>query len=139
MHFNLPKYEKQSKKYQPLVLIVDDDRDNLLYASCVVDSMQLNYAVVENSQLCLDLVNRLVPDVILLDIVMPKLDGLEIARVVRQNQKTSHISIIAVTGLTEAEYRTQINDVGCDDYLCKPYFIEELESKIYSNLDCALI
>ncbi|MGL6338435.1 MAG: response regulator, partial [Waterburya sp.] len=67
---------KQAKSYQPLVLIVDNDPDNLLLASCVVETLGIRCAVTDKSDQCLDLIYDLQPDIILLDIVMPKLDGL---------------------------------------------------------------
>ena len=127
------------KAYQASVLIVDNDSDNLLFASCIVESMGLSYTVVDDGEKCLDLVCSLSPDIILLDIVMPRISGLEIARAVRQNKDIAHIPIIAVTGLTSIEYKTELVNAGCDDYLCKPYLIEELESKIYSCLKCRLV
>lgn len=129
---------KQAKSYQPLVLIVDNDPDNLLLASCVVETLGIGCAVTDESDKCLDLIYDLQPDIILLDIVMPKLDGLKITQIIRQDNTLAHISIIAVTGLTRLEDQTKIIEVGCDDYLCKPYLIEELESKIYSCLKCRL-
>ena len=128
--------EKQPEGYKPLVLIVDNDRDNLLFASCVIESMGMNYAVTYDSEECLDLVYELLPDIILLDVVMPKINGLEITRIIKQDCKISLIPIIAVTGLTKTEDKNELIEGGFDDYICKPYLIEELESKIYSHLKC---
>lgn len=130
--------EKLNKDYQPLILIVDNDRDNLLFASCVIEALGMRYVVTDNSKECLGLVSELLPDIILLDIVMPEIDGLEITRLIREKIEISHISVIAVTGLTKQEDLTKLLEVGCDDYLCKPYLIEELEFKIYSCLKCRL-
>jgi CheY-like chemotaxis protein len=60
--------------------------------------------------------------------------GLEITRQIKQNPRLASIPIIAVTGLTRPEDINQMTAAGCDDYLRKPYLIEELESKIYSYL-----
>lgn len=120
---------------QPLILIVDDHRDNLLFASYVIESLGMRPAITNNSQQCLHLVKILLPDLILLDIVMPGLNGLEITRIVKQDRQICHIPIIAVTGLTRPEDTKKIIGVGCDDYLIKPYLIEDLENKIYSYLN----
>ena len=120
---------------QPLILIVDDHRDNLLFASYVIEFLGMRPAITNNSQQCLHLVKILLPDLILLDIVMPGVNGLEITRIVKQDRQICHIPIIAVTGLTRPEDTNKIISVGCDDYLIKPYLIEELESKIYSYLN----
>ncbi|MEY4519484.1 MAG: phosphate regulon transcriptional regulatory protein PhoB [Cyanobacteriota bacterium] len=136
MHSNSQKtFDKSSDNYQPLILIVDNDNDNLLFASYIIESMGLNYVVTDDSEQCLNLVAELLPDIILLDIVMPKLSGLEIVSLIKQDESLAHISLIAVTGLTKAEDREELISVGFDDYLCKPYLIEELEGKIYRLLN----
>ena len=123
---------------RPLVLVVDNDRDNLLFASYIIESMGLKYSVLDDGEKCLDLVYDLLPDIILLDIVMPKISGLEIARTIRQDKNIAHTPLVAVTGLTQAKYKTELVNAGFDDYLCKPYLIEELESRIHERLWCRL-
>jgi CheY-like chemotaxis protein len=136
MHSNSNRtFDKSSDNYQPLILIVDNDNDNLLFASYIIESMGLNYVVTDDSEKCLNLIAELLPDIILLDIVMPKLNGLEIVNLIKQDQSLAHISLIAVTGLTKAEDREELILAGFDDYLCKPYLIEELEGKIYRLLN----
>ena len=132
-------FEKQYQGYKPLILIVDNDLDNLLFARYVIESLGMGYAITDNSEQCLNLVSELSPNLILLDIVMPKIDGLEITRRIKQNKKICHIPIIAVTGLTRPEDTSKIMAVGCDDYLSKPYLIEDLEAKIYATLKCSLV
>lgn len=128
--------EQSLKKHkQPLILIVDDHKDNLLLASYVIESLGMRPAITNNSKQCLHLVKILLPDLILLDIVMPEINGLEITQSVRSDRQICHIPIIAVTGLTRPEDTNRIIGVGCDDYLVKPYLIEELETKIYSYLN----
>ncbi|MEM7590845.1 MAG: response regulator [Cyanobacteria bacterium P01_A01_bin.83] len=113
-------------------MIVDNDRDNLLFASCVIESLGMNYVVTDNSEECLGLVYELLPDLILLDVVMPKLNGLEITQIIKQDNQISHIPVIAVTGLTHDEDKGKLIEAGFDSYISKPYLIEELEHKVYS-------
>jgi CheY-like chemotaxis protein len=127
-------FARQSQNSRPLILIVDDDYDNLLFASCIVDSLEMRYVLTNDSQECLQLVEGLSPDLILLDIVMPGINGLEITRLIKQNQKLASIPIIAITGLTKADDLQKIIEVGCNDYLTKPYLIAELEAKIWRFL-----
>ncbi|MEM7762346.1 MAG: response regulator [Cyanobacteria bacterium P01_A01_bin.40] len=135
MHSNFNQnFTEHTKDGRPLVLVVDNDRDNLLLVSCVVESMGINYVVTNESEHCLNLVEELLPDIILLDIVMPKVSGLEIASILRQNERLSHIPLLAVTGLTKNEDRQKLIEVGFDDYLSKPYLIEELEAKLHQLL-----
>lgn len=122
------------QRYQPLILIVDNDCDNLFFASCVIKSLGMRYLATDNGEECLKLVYERLPDLILLDIVMPKINGLEIIIAIRQAANIPHIPIIAVTGLTRPEDIEKIIDGGCDDYLAKPYLIEALEEKIHRYL-----
>jgi CheY-like chemotaxis protein len=94
MHSNSNRtFDKSSDNYQPLILIVDNDNDNLLFASYIIESMGLNYVVTDDSEKCLNLIAELLPDIILLDIVMPKLNGLEIVNLIKQDQSLAHISL----------------------------------------------
>lgn len=126
--------ENRSEKDKPLVIVIDNDIDNLLFASYAIESFGMNCVFINKSEECLKLVNSLLPDIILLDIVMPKVNGLEITRIIKQDTNTAHIPIIAVTGLTRDKEKREIMAAGCDDYLLKPYLIEELEAKVFSHL-----
>lgn len=126
--------KKKSSTHKPLILMVDNDYDNLLLASFVVESLGMAFVFTDKSEECLNLVGKLLPDLILLDIVMPKINGLELASLIKQNQNIAHIPIIAVTGLTRPQDINKMIEAGCDAYLCKPYLIEDLELKLYSCL-----
>lgn len=128
-------FNKQFESKQPLVLIVDDDRDNLLLASCVIESLGMRYVVTDNPEKCFNLVSTLLPDIVLLDIVMPELNGLQITRKLKEDKDIASIPVIAVTGLTSIKDRQEIFAAGCNDYLSKPYLIEELESKVWLYLN----
>jgi CheY-like chemotaxis protein len=92
MHYNSNEtFDKSLKDYQPLILIVDNDKDNLLFASCIIESMGFNYMVTDDSEKCLKLIDDLSPDIILLDIVMPKVSGLEIVIAVPLNMRYSQL------------------------------------------------
>ncbi|HHP7232294.1 MAG TPA: PleD family two-component system response regulator [Xenococcaceae cyanobacterium] len=140
MHSKSPKNRNKSRKAnQPSILVVDNDRDNLLLASCIIEALGMQCVVTDDSEECFNLVNQLLPDVILLDIVMPKLNGLEITRKLKQNCHICNIPVIAVTGLTRPQDTSKIIEAGCDDYICKPYLIEELEAKIDRCLKLTLV
>ena len=130
---------KQREDYKPLILVVDDDQDNLLFASYIVELLGMNCIVSDDSRETLFLVKKLLPDIILLDIVMPSLSGIDIAHQIKQDKNVNHIPIIAVTGLTREQEKTQIINAGFNDYLCKPYLIEELQAKIYNILKYCLV
>ncbi|MEL6438204.1 MAG: response regulator [Cyanobacteria bacterium J06621_8] len=130
LNHNFDNQQLNLRPLVPLVLVVDNDSDNLLLASCVIESLGVGCVVTNDSEKCLDLVKKMLPRLILLDVVMPKLNGLEIASIIKQNPDTASIPIIAVTGLTREEDRAKLEQSGFDDYLSKPYLIEDLEAKL---------
>lgn len=124
------KFSHKLARDKPLILIVDDDRDNLLFASYVIEAMDLSYVVTDKGDQCLVLAKKLLPDIIMLDIVMPRIDGITVAKSLKQEHSLAHIPIIAVTGLTNHKDQKKLIAAKFDDYLCKPYLIEELETKL---------
>ncbi len=70
------------------------------------------------------------PDLILLDITLPDMDGLEVAHQIRQNPKTHSIPILATTGRASQKDQEECLQNGCNDYLSKPFTLEELASRI---------
>ena len=121
---------KNKTERSPLVLVVDDNEDNLIYACGVLDLFEYQYIVAKSGKAALDLTKDKIPDLILMDIVMPKVDGISLTRLLKTNLLTSHIRVIAVTGLALSHQIEQILNAGFDDYLCKPYFIEDLADKL---------
>ena len=114
----------------PLIMVVDDNEDNILFACGSLELLKFNHLTADNAKDALDLAMDKLPDLILLDIVMPETDGISITRYLKRNCLTNHIPIIAVTGLAFSAQRKQIMNSGCDDYLCKPFLIEHLQAKI---------
>ena len=70
------------------------------------------------------------PDLIILDVMMPEMDGLEAARRIRENPHTHAIPIIAVTALSSRKDKKKCLESGCDDYLSKPFTASQLSSSI---------
>ncbi|BAZ46568.1 response regulator receiver protein [Chondrocystis sp. NIES-4102] len=122
--------QRKLPKSLSLTLVVDDDQDNLFFVSCILDNLKLKHIVSLSGKQAIDLAIEKSPDLILLDMVMPEINGLEITRLLKTNPITSHIPVIAVTGLAFPEQQTAIMAAGCADYICKPFLIQELESKL---------
>ena len=125
----LPPYKSRSES-SPLVLVVDDNEDNILYACGSLELSHCRHVVAGDGRAALDLAKDKLPDLILMDIVMPKVDGISLTRKLKSHPRTSHIPVIAVTGLAFNHQKEQILNAGFDDYLCKPYLIEDLENKL---------
>ncbi len=102
------------------ILIVDDDLDLLNLYQAVL-SKDFETIPATNGKEAVDLAVAEVPDLILMDIMMPVMDGLDATRQIRQNPKTSSIPIIAVTALSSRKDEEKCLQIGCDDYLSKPF------------------
>ena len=121
---------KKQVRDVPLILIVDDNEDNILFASSALQILDFDCIVANGGAEAIALATKKLPDLILLDIIMPDVSGIEVTQLLRQNSQTAHIPIVAVTGLTYPIQLQEIIDAGCNDYLCKPYLIEELADKL---------
>ena len=75
------------------------------------------------------------PDLILMDIIMPVMNGYQATRQIRQNPKTRSIPVIAVTALTNSEEREECLKSGCNDYIAKPFTIKDLACRIEKLLN----
>lgn len=113
------------------ILIVEDDATNALALSAILRSKKPNVFIAYNGLECLDHLN-LNPDVnlILLDLMMPEMDGYETLSRIRSNAKTSHIPVIVVTARVAHGEREKCIMCGADAYITKPLEYEELITQI---------
>lgn len=117
----------QTAERQPLVLVVDDNEDNLLLLAFVLEQLGCELLTAADGQTALDLAKSFKPNLILLDMMLPDLDGMEVCSRLRQNPITTNIPVIAVTAMARAEDRERILEAGCNEYVSKPYAVDELE------------
>ena len=121
-------------KAKPVILVVDDQTQNneLLEAYLVPEGYEIIKATSGEEALEKLAGNQI--DLILLDVMMPGMDGFEVTRRIRQDQKTKLMPIILVTALKETEDRIQGIKAGCDDYISKPFDKMELLGRIRALL-----
>lgn len=103
------------------VLIVDDSRDSRWMLKAIAESAGLQTVEADNGLKALELARTQKPALILMDLSMPLMDGLEATRRLKRDQQLSHIPVVAVTGVWKAEDALR---AGCTDYLAKPIEIE---------------
>jgi len=113
-----------------VVVVADNCQDNLMFVSFILDALKLKYYLADDGEAALNLVQSKQPDLVLLDIVMPNMNGIEVNILIKNDFATSHIPTIAITGLSEQEHITAIENAGFDDYLIKPFLIEDLETRL---------
>jgi two-component system, cell cycle response regulator DivK len=120
---------------EALVLIGEDEPDNQLILQTVVESLVGARAEVAGDGLAvLASVRRARPHVILLDLMMPGLDGFQVTRELKADPSTSGIPIVAVSALARPDDREAAIAAGCDDFIRKPFELDELEAVIRKYL-----
>ncbi|MBU2649194.1 hybrid sensor histidine kinase/response regulator [bacterium] len=111
------------------ILIVDDIIQNIEIIKTFLEDVYILDSA-ESGEEALEKVPVFQPDLILLDIKMPGMDGYEVCKTIRQNEEYNHIRIMMVSALTMIEERLKGYETGADDYITKPFVVEELEAKI---------
>ena len=118
------------RSHGDIVLIVDDVPDNLSLLHDALDESGYTVLVATNGESALQRAVQAVPDVVLLDAVMPGMDGFEVARRLKAHAVTAHIPIIFMTGLTETEHVVAAFSAGGADYVTKPIRAREVLARI---------
>lgn len=107
------------------ILLVDDEPINIEIMEVILtDDYEIQSA--ENGIECLKSIDKRVPDLLLLDIAMPEMDGIEVCKALRSNEKTKKLPIVIVSGFATEEYMTNAREAGANDYITKPYKPEKL-------------
>jgi signal transduction histidine kinase len=116
------------------ILVIDDEPDNFDVIETLLynEEYQLNYA--PSGQRAIALLNSFAPDVILLDVMMPDLDGMEVCRRIKADPQWQAVPIIMVTALTTKEDLARCLAAGADDFISKPVNSVELRARVHSML-----
>ena len=119
----------------PLVLVIEDNEDNLVLITYILESLGCKLIVQrDGGEKTVTLAKKYHPDLILLDIVLPEVSGIEILKFLKAEPLTRNVPTIAVTALVTEENRENIIRAGFNNYIIKPYLIEELEQMINSYI-----
>ena len=125
----------QSSRPSAKILVVDDNSVNrdILQRRLEREGYYVDAAV--NGRVALDMIDKANYDLILLDILMPEMDGYDVLRVLKESEKHKHIPVIMLTAVHEAESVRSCIDMGAADYLLKPYNTMLLKARIASVLN----
>lgn len=129
----------ESEKRRDIVLVVDDTPDTLSFLTDTLDQAGVTVLVATDGDSALNLVDQITPDLILMDGVMPGIDGFETCRRLKQDKLLTHVPVIFMTGLSDTEHVVRGLAAGGVDYVTKPIVVEELLARIRVHLANARI
>lgn len=134
MVINLPESERNKESSLPLIQIIEDDDDVRAY---LVQTLQKQFRVMEaeNGRSGLELAREQIPDMVISDINMPEMDGLELCKMLKTDQRTSHIPVILLTARQSDSSFVEGYETGADDYIVKPFKSPVLIARINNLLE----
>jgi len=125
--------EKEQEK-TPMVLVVDDNHQNLELLQAYLEDLDCETVPAYDGPQALEIIAKSAPDLILLDVMMPKMSGFEVCKRIKNDPHTCDIPVIMVTALNEFGDIERAIDVGTDDFLSKPVNKLELLTRVKTML-----
>ena len=134
--FVAPPPPEPGQALRPLVLVVDDEKDILRVAARAIESLGYGLLLATNGEQGLELARRHKPDLVLTDALMPRMDGREMGRRIKEDPELSSAKVVVMTALyTNVKYRTEgARAFKVDDYLAKPLSVDDLRALLQRHL-----
>ncbi len=129
-----PRQKSRLRVNAPLILVVDDYEDNrIMYTEYLAFA---GFRVVEaaDGEEAIRKAARLRPDVVVMDLSLPGIDGWEATRVIKADERTANVPVIALTGFAMATHAKRARDAGCDDFITKPCLPTDLLEALERHL-----
>lgn len=114
------------REFVPKVMVVDDQNDNLVVISLAVQERGYRVVTAVDGEDAVSVVRLARPHLILMDISMPKMDGIEATRVIRHEEESKDTPVVILTALDDDEFRRKAADAGADGYFTKPIDFDRL-------------
>ncbi len=131
---NTDTASKPSHDVQGTILVIDDTPENLtVLRKCLTDH-HYRVAVARNGKVALERAKRIRPDLILLDILMPGIDGFEVCRQLKEDKMTRAIPVIFMTALDTSEDKLKGFEAGAEDYVTKPLNNQEVLARVHTHV-----
>ncbi|NLK42104.1 MAG: response regulator [Planctomycetes bacterium] len=124
----------QNENHKPVILVVDDNPHNLELVLAYLEDLDCRTIAAQGGMEALEIVQNDPPDLVLLDVMMPKISGFEVCRRLKNNPQTSDIPIIMVTALNEIGDIERAIECGTDDFISKPINKWELLTRVRTML-----
>src|SRR5689334_5588550 len=122
-----PEYLEDPANFNGLVVVVDDNPTNLDTLLDALSDERLDLAVATDGRTAIDLIEREQPDLVLLDVLLPDINGFEVCRRLKESPQTADVQIVFMTSLSNREHRLQGLRAGAVDYISKPFDAERSE------------
>ena len=119
---------------EPTILVVDDNRDNVEILRAFLESRGYRVASAEDGKSALAKVEEVQPSLVLLDVMMPGMDGWQVCRTIKNHPDLGGTKVVMVTAKGDFEDKFEGMRSGADDYVVKPVDLGELEEKVRRNL-----
>ncbi len=116
------------------VLAVDDIPMNLLLISKILSRLNINISTAANGKEALELIAKQKPSLVLLDLMMPEIDGYEVLRRLRENPETKDLRVVILSALNSNEDIVKGFNLGANDFITKPIILEKLTSCVVTQL-----
>jgi len=123
----------------PLILIVDDNPLNLQFLGNILSRHEYAVGIAQDGKQALKFISTKLPDLILLDIMMPNLDGYEVCKKLKKDDYTKHIPIIFLTAKTEIKEIVKGFEAGAVDYVTKPFNSTELLARVRTHIEMKML
>ena len=117
------------------VLCIEDNKVNMLLVSRIVEAEGYNLLRAEDGPTALEMLKDSAPDIILLDVNIPGIHGLDLARMIKDDERLANIPLIATTANVLVGDKERCLEAGCDEYLPKPLDIRRLRQVMHDYLD----
>ena len=117
----------------PVVLIVEDHDDTREMLQVLLNVLGCRVLAAANGDEAIGLAEKIHPDLILMDMKMPRLDGLTLTRLIRSHPTLNRVPIVAVTGIVSPQFHREALDAGCNHCLDKPIDFERLERLVING------
>jgi chemosensory pili system protein ChpA (sensor histidine kinase/response regulator) len=125
---------RKEEKHTPLVMVVDDSITMRKVTSRVLENHSLDVMTAQDGLDAIESLHDRIPDLMLLDIEMPRMDGYELAEHVRADPRLRHIPIVMITSRAGQKHRKKARDAGANAYLTKPYQEADLVAQVSEML-----
>ncbi len=134
------KDDSENSDFSPAkILLVDDDADMRDYGSLLLEQYGYAVSTAGDGQAALNILAGTKPDLIVSDVMMPRMDGLEFLKIVRETPATREIPVILLSARDGEQSRVEGLDAGADDYIEKPFSANELLARVKAHLKMARI